>query len=82
MFCPECESVIVPKDGNLVCLDCDYKSTDQEKLDDYIIKEELDPKVKSRIEIISQPFEEIGITKEIREELREQYREAISNASD
>ena len=81
MFCPNCDSVVVPKEGVLVCLDCDYKDEDS-NLDTYIIKEEVIHTEKSRIEVVENPADLIGITKEIREDLREQYREAIGNPSD
>ncbi|MHA2028001.1 MAG: hypothetical protein ACW99A_12930 [Candidatus Kariarchaeaceae archaeon] len=81
MFCPNCDSVIVPKEGVLVCLDCDYKD-ESTNMETYVIKETVVHTEKSRIEVVEDPQDLMGITKEIREELREQYREALGNASD
>lgn len=81
MFCPNCDSVLIPKEGLLKCLDCDYKEEEVD-LDTFVIKDAVSHNEKSRIEVVETPIEMIGITKDIREELREQYREALGNPSD
>lgn len=81
MFCPNCESVLIPKEGIVKCLDCDYKD-DSTDMDTYVIKEAVVHTEKSRIEVVEDPIALEGITKDIREELREQYREAMGNPSD
>ena len=63
------------------CLDCDYKD-DSTDMDTYVIKEAVVHTEKSRIEVVEDPVTLEGITKDIREELREQYREAMGNPSD
>lgn len=77
MFCPKCDGVLVPKDGNLLCVDCDYSGVNEKGTDHYIIKEEVKHTEKSRIEVVEKPSEIEGISQDVREELREQYREAI-----
>ena len=81
MFCEICDAVLVPKDGVLTCLDCGNSMEDPSSLEKYIIKDESTDSL-SRIEIVEQTEEFEGITKEIRDELREQYREALGNGSD
>ncbi|MCE7735320.1 MAG: hypothetical protein GPJ54_10615 [Candidatus Heimdallarchaeota archaeon] len=81
MFCVNCDSVLVPKENVLVCLDCDYKEEGVD-MDTFVIREEVIHTEKSRIEVVENPADMIGITKEIREDLREQYREALGNPSD
>ncbi len=81
MFCVNCDSVLVPKESTLVCLDCDYKEEGVD-MDTFVIREPVVHTEKSRIEVVENPADMIGITKEIREDLREQYREALGNPSD
>lgn len=83
MFCPNCDSVLViSRDkktaGKLKCLDCNYVEDAEDKLDEFVIREDISHNEKSKIEIVE--FNEgEGITQEIREELKEQFREAIEN---
>ena len=81
MFCPNCDGVLIPKEGITRCLDCDYKE-EKTDMDTFVIKDTVLHTEKSRIEVVEDPHDLIGISKDIREELREQYREAIGNPSD
>ncbi|MDH5402156.1 MAG: hypothetical protein OEZ01_07920 [Candidatus Heimdallarchaeota archaeon] len=85
IFCPNCDAVLTPikeKDapkGALKCLDCDYQSTDEQSMENYVFKEELNHTEKSKIEIVEHSLYEDGIPEDMKEELREQYREALEN---
>ena len=85
MFCPNCDSVLVPireKDvpkGALKCMDCDYTSLDENNIETFIIKDEISEEERSQIEVIETPVDPSGVPEEMREELREQYREALEN---
>lgn len=85
MFCPNCDAVLAPmreKDapkGALKCLDCDYKSTNEENVENYIIKDEISEEERSRIEVIEERVDGGGVPEEMLEELREQYRESLEN---
>ena len=86
MFCPNCDSVLsLPKkkkkwipDNALVCLDCDYILEDESVTDSLVIKQEIDHGETSQIEIV-ELSDGGGISADIREELTEQFREAIEN---
>ncbi|MHA2251452.1 MAG: hypothetical protein ACXAD7_13905, partial [Candidatus Kariarchaeaceae archaeon] len=86
IFCPNCDSVLAPLKEEkeavnvLGCLDCDYRSDNDNELDNFVIKGQIDHSPKSKIEVVTKSAEDAGITAEIREELREQYREALGNA--
>ena len=86
MFCPNCDSVLaLPKkkkkgipEGALICMDCDYVLEDESVTSTLIIKEEINHGETSQIEIVD--FNDGGgISSDIREELTEQFREAIEN---
>ena len=86
MFCPECDAVLVPlrdKDapkGALQCRDCGYNSSDEKNaLESFVISEEISEEERSRIEVIEDTIADGGVPKEMIEELREQYREALEN---
>jgi DNA-directed RNA polymerase subunit M/transcription elongation factor TFIIS len=88
IFCPNCDSVLVPikneeksTDAKILgCLDCDYQSNDNDQLENYVIKDQVHHSSRSKIEVIEQENMDSGISPEVREELREQYREALGNA--
>jgi DNA-directed RNA polymerase subunit M/transcription elongation factor TFIIS len=88
IFCPNCDSVLVPIKNEekstdtkiLGCLDCDYQSNDNDQLENYVIKDQVHHSSRSKIEVIDQEIIDSGISPEVREELREQYREALGNA--
>ncbi len=91
MFCPNCDAILVPLKNKenekeatnsqiLGCMDCDYRSDDKEELENYIIKEQIKHSPKSKIEVVNKSETDISITAEFREELREQFREALTNS--
>lgn len=51
-------------------------------MDNFVIRDATAEEDQSRIEVVEEPVEVMGISKDIRDELREQYREAIGNPSD
>ncbi len=82
-FCPKCDALLIldPKKSKpgkpvLKCRDCDYSSSDKSKAKDYVLSEEVAHSEKDTIEIVTET-ENDNISSEIREELTEQYREAI-----
>ena len=87
MFCPECDAILVPKKDKkgtvikgLKCLDCDFQSEKDDELDTFVIKDEVVHELgKAKIEVVENPVEYIGISRDIREELTEQYREALTD---
>ena len=80
MFCPECDSVLVPnKEKVLNCRDCGFQSDDKEINEKYIIKNEISEEERTKIEVIDEDLNSGGVPEEMIEELREQYREALEN---
>ena len=80
MFCPECDSVLVPnKEKVLMCKDCGYQSEDDKINEKYIIKDEISEEQRTKIEVIDEDLNSGGVPEEMIEELREQYREALEN---
>ncbi len=82
-FCPECDALLVldpkqSKPGKPVfkCRDCNYSSTDESIVKEYIITEEIPHSEKERVEII-EGDDNFAINPELREELTEQYRESL-----
>jgi len=86
MFCPECDAILIPlRDKEspkraLQCRDCGYNSSDEKAaLETFVISEEISEEERSSIEVIEDSVEGGGVPKEMIEELREQYREALEN---
>ncbi len=82
-FCPKCDALLVldvkkSKNGKPVfkCRDCDYTSTDEKIVKEYIITEEIPHSEKEKLEVI-ESTNDFAISDEIREELTEQYRESL-----
>ena len=87
MFCPKCDAVLILKKGNgksgsdrsqiVICRDCNLEIENNVDINGFLIKQEIDHGVEVLIEIIESTDEEDErITKEMREELSERYREA------
>ncbi|MHA2099711.1 MAG: hypothetical protein ACW99A_13625 [Candidatus Kariarchaeaceae archaeon] len=87
MFCPECDSVLILKKTNnkknskeppfIGCADCNYKVNNDDINVNFVIKEVVPHDIDAWIEVIEARPEKV-ISPEIREELRELYREEIS----
>lgn len=80
MFCPECDSMLEIKtdDDVITCPDCEFKQKSNKVFENLIISEEIDNLHTSKIEIIDKSSS-IEITAEMRDELRETYRESMSS---
>lgn len=82
-FCPECDALLVldtkkSKKGKPVfkCRDCDYSSSDERIVKEYIITEEIPHSEKEKVEVI-EGDDDFAINPELREELTEQFRESL-----
>lgn len=84
MFCPECDAVLVLKkmkkcsnqSQKVQCRDCGYEVENNMQSDVFLIQERIIHGVESLIEIIETDDDNEKITSEMREELRERYRES------
>ncbi len=81
IYCETCDSLLrhEQQDGKIVfmCPDCDYKEENSGALNSFTLTEKIDNK-NAKIEVVEVPSIE-GISSDLREELREQYREAMSS---
>ena len=79
-FCPECDSLLVYNydNKNFSCPDCEYTEQNEKAFENLILSEEIEQSEKSIIEVVDIDLDN-KISTEFREELSEQYREAMSS---
>ncbi|MCY3410585.1 MAG: hypothetical protein INQ03_03005 [Candidatus Heimdallarchaeota archaeon] len=83
-YCPECDSLLVYRNDEnnqviFTCPDCGYVEEKSEQITNtFVVSEQIMRDEKTKIEVVEVPSID-GIPQDIREELREQYREAMSS---
>ena len=80
MFCPECDSMleIKPDNNELVCPDCEFKQKSDKAFENLVISEEIDNIDSTRIDVV-ESISSSEISSDVRDELRETYRESMSS---